>query len=245
MLIANWKSNGSRKMAINWLNKFFENYSSKNNETFIGIAPPFLYIDQINNLKKPYINIGLQDIDSYSGSRTGSISADMAIDLGCKFSIIGHSERRKLFKESNYQIKEKIVNLDKGIIPILCIGETEKENIEGNTKDALQTQLEIIKDYELHDLFTVAYEPVWAIGSGKTPHPEEVNEIHKFIKDVVQSISTNNLVPDILYGGSVTDKNAITFFNQEFVDGALIGGASLDGSIFAEIVNIFNGINKK
>ena len=93
----------------------------------------------------------------------------------------------------------------------------------------------------MHDLFTVAYEPVWAIGSGKTPHPEEINEIHKFIKDVVQSFSTNNLVPDVLYGGSVTDKNAKSFFNQEFVDGALIGGASLDGFIFAEIVNIFNG----
>ena len=116
-----------------------------------------------------------------------------------------------------------------------------KENIEGQTKNALQTQLEIIKDCDLHDLFTVAYEPVWAIGSGKTPHPEEINEIHKFIKDVVQSFSTNNLVPDVLYGGSVTDKNAKSFFNQEFVDGALIGGASLDGFNFAEIVNIFNG----
>ena len=245
MLIANWKSNGSRTMAIDWFNSFFDNYSSENNKTFIGIAPPSVYIDQINNLKKPNINTGLQDIDPFSGARTGSISADMAIDLGCSFSIIGHSERRELFNESNYQIKEKIVNLDKGIIPILCIGETEKENIEGNTKEALQIQLEIIKDFQLHDLFTVAYEPVWAIGSGKTPHPEEINEIHKFIKDVVQSLSTNNLVPDILYGGSVTDKNAMTFFNQEFVDGALIGGASLDGSIFAEIVNIFNGINKK
>ena len=93
----------------------------------------------------------------------------------------------------------------------------------------------------MHDLFTVAYEPVWAIGSGKTPHAEEINEIHKFIKDVVQSISTNDLVPDVLYGGSVTHKNASSFFNQDFVDGALIGGASLDGSIFAEIVNIYNG----
>jgi triosephosphate isomerase len=241
MLIANWKSNGSRKMAINWFDKFFENYSSKNIETFIGIAPPSVYIDQINNLKKPHINIGLQDIDSFSGARTGSISADMAIDFGCKFSIIGHSERRDLYKETNDQIKEKIVNLNKKIIPILCVGETKKENIEGQTKNILQTQLEIIKNYELHELFAVAYEPVWAIGSGNTPHPEEINEIHKFIKDVVQSHSTNNLVPDVLYGGSVTDKNARSFFNQEFVDGALIGGASLDGLIFAEIVNIFNG----
>lgn len=241
MLIANWKSNGSRAMAIDWFNNFFEKYSLKNDETFLGVAPPSIYIEQINNLKKPNINIGLQDIEPFSGPRTGSISSDMAIDLGCNFSIIGHSERRELYKESNDQIKEKIINLDKKIMPILCIGETEKENIEGKTKQVLQTQLEVIKNYELHEFLKVAYEPVWAIGSGKTPRPEEINEIHKFIKDVVQSFSTNNLVPDVLYGGSVTDKNAIGFFNQDFVDGALIGGASLDGSIFAEIVNIFNG----
>ena len=217
MLIANWKSNGSRAMAIDWFNNFFEKYSLKNDETFLGVAPPSIYIEQINNLKKPNINIGLQDIEPFSGPRTGSISSDMAIDLGCNFSIIGHSERRELYKESNDQIKEKIINLDKKIMPILCIGETEKENIEGKTKQALQTQLEVIKNYELHEFFKVAYE------------------------DVVQSFSTNNLVPDVLYGGSVTDKNAIGFFNQDFVDGALIGGASLDGSVFAEIVNIFNG----
>jgi len=245
MLIANWKSNGSKAMAKNWFNKFFEKYNLKNDETFIGIAPPFVYIEQINILKKSNINTGLQDIEPFSGARTGAISADMALDLECCFSIIGHSERRELYKESNNQIKEKIINLDNKIIPILCVGETEKENIAGKTKQVIQNQLEIIKDYELHDLFTVAYEPVWAIGSGKTPHAEEINEIHKFIKDVVQSISTNDLVPDVLYGGSVTHKNASSFFNQDFVDGALIGGASLDGSIFAEIVNIYNGIKNK
>ena len=245
MLIANWKSNGSKAMAINWFHNFFDKYSIKNHETFIGIAPPYVYIEQINSLKKSNINTGLQDIEPFSGARTGSISADMAIDLDCSFSIIGHSERRELFKESNDEIKEKIINLDKRIIPILCVGETEKENIAGKTKHVLQTQLEIIKNYDLHELFTVAYEPVWAIGSGKTPHAEEINEIHKFIKDVVQSISTNNLVPYVLYGGSVTNKNAKSFFNQDFVDGALIGGASLDGSIFAEIVNIYNGTRNK
>ena len=245
MLIANWKSNGSKAMAIDWFDKFYDNYSLINDETLIGIAPPFIYVDQINNLKKPNIKTGIQDIEPSSGARTGSISANMAIDLGCNFSIIGHSERRALYNESNYQIKEKIINLDKKIMPILCVGETHKENIDGETKNALKTQLEIINNYELQEFFTVAYEPVWAIGSGKTPHPKEINEIHKFIKDVVQSLSTNNLVPNVLYGGSVTDKNAKSFFNQDFVDGALIGGASLDGSIFAEIVNIFNGTKNK
>ncbi len=88
--------------------------------------------------------------------------------------------------------------------------------------------------------FIIAYEPVWAIGSGLTPDPKDINEIHKYIKDVVQSNSTNKLIPKVLYGGSVTDKNAENFFKEDFVDGALVGGASLDGKTFANIVNIYS-----
>ena len=108
----------------------------------------------------------------------------------------------------------------------------------------LKDQLEIVNGLDLDTQFTVAYEPVWAIGSGITPKPKDINEIHKYIKDVVQSNSVNNRTPKVLYGGSVTDKNAESFFKEEFVDGALVGGASLDGSSFASIVNIFNGIDK-
>ena len=108
--------------------------------------------------------------------------------------------------------------------------------------DILKDQLEIVNGLNLDSEFTVAYEPVWAIGSGLTPKPKDINEIHKYIKDVVQSNSANNLIPKVLYGGSVTDKNAESFFKEEFVDGALVGGASLDGTTFAKIVNIFNRI---
>ena len=127
---------------------------------------------------------------------------------------------------------------------IICIGETKEENDKGITKDVLKDQLEIVNGLDLDTQFTVAYEPVWAIGSGITPKPKDINEIHKYIKDVVQSNSVNNRTPKVLYGGSVTDKNAESFFKEEFVDGALVGGASLDGSAFASIVNIFNGIDK-
>ena len=99
---------------------------------------------------------------------------------------------------------------------------------------------DIVKGIELDQSFTVAYEPVWAIGSGLTPQPKDINEIHKYIKDVVQSNSTNKLIPKVLYGGSVTDKNAENFFKEDLVDGALVGGASLDGKTFANIVNIYN-----
>jgi triosephosphate isomerase len=160
--------------------------------------------------------------------------------MQCTFSIVGHSERRELFNEDNDLIKKKIENLNNKIMTLLCVGESNEENEKGITKDILKDQLEVIKNLELDESFTVAYEPVWAIGSGLTPDPKDINEIHKYIKDVVQSNSANNLSPRVLYGGSVTDKNAESFFNEEFVDGALVGGASLDGTTFAKIVNTFN-----
>ena len=106
----------------------------------------------------------------------------------------------------------------------------------------MKKQLRIFENESISEGTTIAYEPVWAIGTGKTPNPKDVNEIHKFIKDVVQSLSLNSLNPKVLYGGSVSEKNAKQFFSEEFVDGALIGGASLDGASFAKIVNIKNGM---
>ena len=130
-------------------------------------------------------------------------------------------------------------------LTILCVGETEEENKNDQTKDVLKRQLEVIKDIEFNDSLVIAYEPVWAIGTGNTPTPDKINEIHKFIKDVVQSFSDNSAIPMVLYGGSVNQENAENFFKEESVDGALIGGASLDGRQFANIINIFNGINLK
>ena len=140
-------------------------------------------------------------------------------------------------KDENFFIQS--VNESKIGRIILCIGETKEENKMGATKDVLKNQLSVINGFELGKNFTIAYEPVWAIGSGQTPEPKDINEIHKYIKDVVQSVSTNKHIPDVLYGGSVTDKNAESFFKEEFVDGALVGGASLNGTTFANIVNIW------
>ena len=103
----------------------------------------------------------------------------------------------------------------------------------------------ILKNMTTSDSLTIAYEPIWAIGTGKTPNPKDVNDIHKFIKDIVQSISGNSATPKVIYGGSVNEDNAQSFLKEKFVDGALIGGASLDGSKFANIVNTYNGINLK
>ena len=248
MIIANWKSNGSKDLCHDWASDFIG--SSKPAEFFVGAAPPSIYIDCLKACFCEWsrrdedgifnMSLGAQDIDYSSGSRTGAISIEMLEDYGINFAIIGHSERRKLFNEDNDLIKEKLKILNNRIMAVLCIGETKEQNDEGITKDMLKDQLEIVNGLELDKSFTVAYEPVWAIGSGLTPEPKDINEIHKYIKDVVQSNSANNLIPKVLYGGSVTDKNAESFFKEEFVDGALVGGASLDGATFAKIVNIFN-----
>ena len=245
MIIANWKCNGSKAMINEWTNNFLTNYV-ETNKAFIGIAPPSIYIEslletELNKLVE--INIGSQDIDISSGARTGAISSDMILDFDCKFSIIGHSERRQLFNETNEEIKQKILKIAKKTITILCVGETREENKNDQTRDILKKQLEVVKDIELNNSLVIAYEPVWAIGTGNTPTPNNINEIHKFIKDVVQSTSYNSAYPMVLYGGSVNQENAKSFFKEEFVDGALIGGASLDGKKFANIINIFNGTN--
>ena len=245
MIIANWKCNGSKAMINTWTNNFLTNYD-ETKKAFIGIAPPSIYIErlletELNKLVE--INIGSQDIDISSGARTGAISSDMILDFDCKFSIIGHSERRQLFNETNEEIKQKILKIAEKTITILCVGETREENKNDQTRDILKKQLEVVKDIELNNSLVIAYEPVWAIGTGNTPTPNNINEIHKFIKDVVQSTSYNSAYPMVLYGGSVNQENAKSFFKEEFVDGALIGGASLDGKKFANIINIFNGTN--
>ena len=252
MIIANWKSNGGLEMIQNWTSDFIKSCSPKN--LYVGIAPPVIYISDmslsewdLDTLEEPLnneiwdIKIGAQDVDHSSGSRTGAVAIKMFEDFGIDFAIIGHSERREHFNEGNDLIKQKISALNDSDVKtkILCIGETKEENDKGITKDILKNQLEVVDAMELEN-FIIAYEPVWAIGSGSTPDPKDINEIHKYIKDVVQSTSANNLVPKVMYGGSVTDKNAESFFTEQFVDGALVGGASLNGKTFANIVNIYS-----
>ena len=247
MIIANWKCNGSKSMISEWFSEFSLNYI-ETNESFIGIAPPSIYIENVlANIPNKLIgvNIGSQDFDTSSGARTGAVSSEMILDYGCKFSIIGHSERRQFYNERNDDIRQKILNIANKTLTILCVGETEEENKNDLTKDVLKKQLEVIEEIDFNDSLVIAYEPVWAIGTGNTPTPDNINEIHKFIKDVVQSTTRNSEIPLVLYGGSVNEDNAENFFKEEFVDGALIGGASLDGRQFANIINIYNGINSK
>lgn len=232
-------------MLKTWIDDFKINVQTIDSN--IGISPPYVYIDQLKSIlfsnDIDSIQIGSQDVDHSDGARTGAISASMLLDLGCKYTIIGHSERRSLFKEDNKIIEEKFRCLESNnIMQVLCIGESLEEMESGKTLDVLNEQItSVLKNKTLNNAL-IAYEPIWAIGTGKTPTSIQVNQINECIKDVVQSTTANNYLPKVLYGGSVNSENAAAFFCCENIDGALVGGASLDGKHFAEIVNEFNGI---
>ena len=244
-LIANWKLNGSKDFNQKWNSNFFRYFKGKDFSS-LGIAPPSMYLDDLRGLLgKNDICLGAQNINEEdSGARTGEISASMIKDLGCEFIIVGHSERRIFFHESNQAISKKLIQASRySLVPILCIGESASERQNNITHEVLQHQITeaLIESNEITSLI-VAYEPIWAIGSGQTPPPEEINSVHEMIKDVVQSQSPKIDLISVLYGGSVSITNAASLFEQKNIDGALIGSASLDGKEFASIANIFNSI---
>lgn len=247
MIIANWKANGDIESNKAWCNQLIARMSHRGLKS-IGIAPSYIHFNQIkSSFKNNDIEVGFQDIDIEGGARTGSISPSMAADSRCSFCLIGHSERREIFNEDNNIIFKKYQMLAKyHIKPVLCIGESFAEFKAGNTEKKLQNQIEeCIQENILSENLIIAYEPVWAIGSGNTPKPKDVNTIHEFIKDVVQSASENNLRPQVLYGGSVNKLNAADFFIEKNIDGALIGGASLDADIFSDIIEIYSRYKEK
>jgi len=241
VIIANWKANGDIESNKTWCNQLIARMSNRCLKS-IGIAPSFIHFNQIKKaFKNNDIEVGFQDIDTEGGARTGSISPSMADDSGCSFCLIGHSERREIFNEDNNIISKKYEMLVKyHIKPVLCIGETFAEFQAGKTEKKLKTQIEeCIQGNVFSETLIIAYEPIWAIGTGNTPKPKDVNTIHEFIKDVVQSASENNLRPQVLYGGSVNKSNAADFFVEKNIDGALVGGASLDADIFSDIIEIY------
>lgn len=247
LVIANWKMNIPSGGISGWIqNEMISNNDEVDFENkssylrFMGIAPPISHLTELKNLFN-FGFLGAQDISKYNdGAKTGDISADMVIEKGCSFSILGHSERREFHNETNSIVSEKLrVCLEKSIIPVVCIGESLEDYNAGKTLDILEMQLkEIFTSIATKKTLVIAYEPVWAIGSGKTPSTDEVNNIHQHIKDIVQSIANIEAI-NVIYGGSVNCENAKSFFQQTNIDGALIGGASLDGKDFLGIYNDF------
>ena len=246
-LIANWKLHGSKSFSRDWLNNFNDFYQGSNISS-IGVAPPSIFIDDLaKHIDNPGILIGSQNVDHFlSGARTGEISADMLADAGGQFSIVGHSERRIFFQETNADIALKLDLIsESSLIPILCIGESLEEKQQNKTEIILEEQIiEALSTSSKLQNLIIAYEPVWAIGSGSSAEPKEINSIHKLIKDIVQSRFSAIDLQGVIYGGSVNIENAFPILKEEEVDGALIGGASLNGGDFAKIANILNELKE-
>ena len=232
IIAANWKLNGSSA----YIDSYFESFNSKEiNSDVCGIlCPPAIYLQNCHK-KLNGIYLGAQDCSNFdSGAYTGDISATMLSDNNCSFCLVGHSERRVVFNQKNKDVKLKAENLIKaGINPIICIGETLDEKKNGITKEVLKRQvLESFPEYSSNKTVIMAYEPVWAIGTGLTPNLEEINETQSFLKNDIKEFKNFK----VIYGGSVKAKNASEIMNLKCVDGVLVGGASLDPLEFKNIL---------
>ncbi|MBA4696057.1 MAG: triose-phosphate isomerase [Legionella sp.] len=241
IIAANWKMHGSLTSITTLLEKLSDGIGSVVNADCV-IFPPAIYIPLVQQrLEKSLVHWGAQNVyPKEAGAYTGEISGPMLQDLGCRYVLVGHSERRSLFHEDEKFVAEKFHHVkDHGMIPILCVGETLEERDRGQTEAVLTRQLLAIKEKEgatFHDCL-IAYEPVWAIGTGQTPSPDQIQATHRMLKEKVAQADANHAANlSVLYGGSVNEKNASALFEMPDVDGALVGGASLDAKQFLEIL---------
>lgn len=215
----------------------------------VVVCSPFIHLNTISKLASSSKNvfIGAQNIhQAESGAFTGEISASQAKSVGADYVILGHSERRAYFGETDATLALKVdAALKHGLAPIFCIGETKEERESGRFFEVIKTQLEqgiFHLDTADFSKLVLAYEPVWAIGTGLTASPEQAQEVHAFIRATVANKYGESVADEltILYGGSCNPSNAATLFSQNDIDGGLIGGASLKSRDFLEIVKAFN-----
>jgi triosephosphate isomerase len=242
-IVANWKMNGDHVFNSDLISTIDDN-TVINDASHMIICPSMPYLQQTNNQKPSYMILGAQNISQYdNGAYTGEVSGKMLADLNTKYVIIGHSERRELYNENNNIIKDKFSKaIENNIKPILCVGETIDHRNSGETFDYIHSQIDaVISSNKLDNLkeLIIAYEPIWAIGTGQTATPESAEEVHSYIRNILLN-TDSNLAENtpILYGGSVNSENAEKLFRMENINGALIGGASLNGEEFSKIYNI-------
>lgn len=210
----------------------------------IMIAPPFTALAPVADaVKGSRVALGAQNLYwEKEGAFTGEISAAMLVSAGCRYVIIGHSERRQYFGETDETVNKKIdAALQNRLIPVFCVGESEAQREAGETFSVLDKQIKKgLEGFSLNDLHTlvIAYEPVWAIGTGKTATREQAQEVHRFIRSLIESDFGDALAKSIriLYGGSVKPDNISALMSMPDVDGALVGGASLNAETFSRIV---------
>ncbi len=244
LVMGNWKLNGSKAM-VSDLIKSLDTALAGVEGVDAAIAPPMMYLDlaeQLLTKANSKIILGAQNVDtSVSGAFTGDVSPQMLKDFGVSHVIIGHSERREYHAESDAFIAKKFGILkEHGLTPVLCIGETDAQNEAGETVAVCARQLDAVIDtlgVEAFDGAVIAYEPIWAIGTGKAATAEDAQRIHAAIRAHIAQKSEEVAQKVIIqYGGSVKPENAEGYFSQPDIDGALVGGASLDAESFAAIV---------
>lgn len=240
LVAGNWKLNGSKESIEELLKGVLSGMTEVKSD--VAVCAPYVYIPLVEELLKDTdVAFGSQDISMYdSGAYTGEISGAMLTDFSCKFSIVGHSERRTLFGENDADTAKKFAAAQKyGLTPILCVGELLEERENGTTEAVVARQLDaVIKlvGVEALEKAVIAYEPVWAIGTGKTASPQQAQDVHAFIRSKIANLNKSVAGKvQILYGGSVNGGNADELFAMPDIDGGLIGGASLKADDFLAI----------
>lgn len=248
VVAGNWKMNTEYAEGISLFSEIVNIIrDEKKGDQIAIICAPYIHLNSLAKLGGDTVRIGAQNChQNESGAYTGEISAKMIKSVGCEYVIIGHSERRQYFAENDILLAEKTkIALANNLTPLFCIGETLDERNNGNFFEILRTQLEgglFELSEEDFSKVIIAYEPVWAIGTGLTATAQQAQEVHEFIRAEVSEKYGETIAEDtsILYGGSCNPKNAAELFAQKDIDGGLIGGASLKSRDFADIVKTFN-----
>jgi len=242
LIAGNWKMNGSvqeNASLVSAITEGLEKQSSILSACDLLICPPAIYISELSDIcERHNVSLGAQDCSIYeSGAYTGEISAPMLKEIGCTYAILGHSERRQYHDESNETVaaKAKTAN-ENGLVSIICVGETEGEREAGAAEAIVERQLlESLPETASIDNTVIAYEPVWAIGTGKTASAEDAQKMHSFIRGKLKEKLANGEKMRILYGGSMKPENAGELLSMPDIDGGLIGGASLKAEQFLAI----------
>ncbi len=242
LVAGNWKMNGSRERVAALVEGIKAGMGSVERAE-VAVCPPFVYIPQVAGLLEGTgIALGAQNVCDHAeeGAYTGEVAGSMLAELGCRYVIVGHSERRNLYGESDELVARRFAAARKaGLAPILCVGELLEERERGETEAVVARQLDAVLALEGAAAFreaVIAYEPVWAIGTGRTATPEQAQEVHAFIRRRLAEHDAGVAeAARILYGGSVKGSNAADLFAQPDIDGGLIGGASLKADEFLTI----------
>ena len=242
IVAGNWKMHGSRAENARLIEELLAGAPTQPKATCV-VCPPFVYLQEVARLlRDSALSLGAQDVSADAhGAFTGEVSAAMLKDVGCEYVIVGHSERRLLYRESDQLIARKFgAALAKGLIPILCVGEQLADREAGRMREVVSRQLDVVLELSgagALEHAVVAYEPVWAIGTGRNASPEQAEEAHAFIRARVGARDARIAAATrILYGGSVKAGNAAELFAMPDVDGGLIGGASLKADEFLTIL---------